>query len=613
MKINTEKLPFRIITALCFAGGCTMLYTRGNPLVMRIACAAILLVAAFAIGELYVHRQGRFEQPIEKSINHCALVFGILFALATVAGHAVFQDNTLHEMIASPKAVARTLAALFGMSVVTMQACALIWGFLEEGDDANKAGKRSLSSRTVFFISWALLFVAWIPTLLAFWPGTFAYDMPRQASYIFTGEYSSHHPPLHTWIIGLCLKAEGFMGLRGITIYELVQMLVISASLASLVAFLHARRMPRALLIASVIFFACPLTSIMTLCPTKDVFFAAFFIPLLIQLCRVIASPEQRITHIPTLVSIALLALACCLFRNNFVYAFAIAVIPCIVALPKRKYVSIALIAPIALTLIISGPVYGALGIAKGANREAINLPINQVACVLAHERDTLSQSQIDELGAFFDVDKAAKKFNPRFADPAKNLFTTDDNNTAKFLELWAVIGLAHPTSYLNTALSQNLPYWYLGAPPVDSYSKRVFLETNNRESEYYQVELDSKIPAYYDFLNGLATFETLDKIPFARMVFSLAMPLWVMLFGALSLVGRNKEKWSRSLVFLVPLAFLLTFFAGPVSNMRYVIPLFLASPLFLCAIVFPNRLFAGTRSDTESQAAHGRHAATHS
>jgi len=609
VRLSTEKLPLRIVASLCFAGGCTMLYTRGTPLAARIVCAVVLLVAAFAIGELYVRKQDTLDKETRRTINRCALVFGILFALAAVAGHAVYKDNTLNEIIASPKAIARTLISLFGTSVVVMQACSLIWGFLEEHDNADKAGKRSLSSRTVFFISWAFLFVAWIPTLLAFWPGTFSYDMPRQASYIFTGEYTSHHPPLHTWIIGLCLNAEGFMGLRGITIYELVQMLVISASLASLIAFLHARRMPRALVIASAILFACPLTSIMTLCPTKDVFFAAFFIPLLIQLCRVIANPEQRIAHIPTLVSISLLALACCLFRNNFVYAFVIAVIPCIAALPKRKLVSAALITPIALTLIITGPVYNALGIAKGANREAINLPINQVACVLANERDTLSQDQINALSAFFDVDKAAKKFNPRFADPAKNLFTTDDSNTAKFLELWAAIGLAHPTSYLNTALSQNLPYWYLGAPPVDSYSKRVFLETNNRESEYYQVTLDSKIPAYCDFLNGLATFETLDKIPFVRVAFSLAMPLWIMFFGALSLIGRSKKEWSRSLVFLVPLAFLLTFFAGPVSNMRYVIPLFLASPLFLCAIVFPNRLFASEK-DGESHPAHGRHVA---
>ena len=587
-----------------------MLYARGTSLAARIACTAVLLVTAFVIGELCVRRQDALDEETRRTINRCALIFGILFALAAVAGHAVYKDNTLHEMIASPKAVFRTLASLFGIAMVTTQASSLIWGFLEEHDGAKAAGKRALSSRTVFFLSWAMLFVAWIPTLLAFWPGMFSYDMGKQSSYVFTGEYTSHHPPLHTWIVGVCLKAEGFMGLRGITIYELVQMLVISASLASLVAFVHARKMPRWLVIASVVFFACPLTSIMALCPTKDIFFAALFIPLLIQLSRVIAQPEQRLTHIPTLVSLALLALGCCLLRNNFVYAFVVAAVLCIVALPKRKFVSVALITPIALTLVISGPVYGALGIVKGFGREAICLPINQVAGVLANDRDSLSQEQIDELSTFINVDKAAENYNPRFADPTKDLFTTDDSRNATFLKLWASIGLSHPKSYLYTALSQNLPYWYLGASPVDSYSQRIYLETDDYDAEYYQVENASKLPAYYDFLRGLATFETLEKIPFARFILSLAMPLWVMAFGALSLIGRNEKQWSRALVFLVPLTFLLTFFAGPVSNMRYIIPFFFASPLFLCAIVFPNRLFADKKDSRDHRPAHGKHAA---
>lgn len=611
VRISTEKLPLRIVVSLCFAGGCTMLYTRGYPLAARIVCAVVLLVAAFAIGELYVRRQGRFEQSPEKSINRCALVFGILFALAAVAGHAVFQDNTLHEMIASPKAVARTLATLFGIAIVTAEASALIWQFLEEHDTvASHATKRVLSTRTVYFVAWAIIFTSWIPTLLAFWPGMFSYDMPKQSTYVFTNAYTSHHPPLHTWIVGLCLHAEGFLGLRGITIYELLQMLVISASLASLVAFIRARKMPRWLVVASVVFFVCPLTSMMCLCPTKDVFFAACFIPLLIQLCRVVQDPEARLAHIPTLASIALLALGCCLFRNNFVYALVIIAILCVVVLPKRATTCAAFAVPIVATLIISGPIYSALGIAPGHAREALVLPIHQVARVLAYEGDTLTSDQIDDLNYFFDANEAGEIYNPRFGDPTKDIYTTDDSRNAEFIKLWAKIGLTHPVSYLYSALSINLPYWYLGAPPVDSYSQRIYLEVDDYPAKYYQVEPNSKLPAYYDFLYGLSTFETLEKIPGARFALSLAMPLWILLFGICSLCGRNRSQWRRALALMVPLLFLLTFFAGPVSNMRYVFPFFFASPLFFCVIAFPNRLFAGTQDDTESQPAHGRHAA---
>lgn len=161
--------------------------------------------------------------------------------------------------------------------------------------------------------------------------------------------------------------------------------------------------------------------------------------------------------------------------------------------------------------------------------------------------------------------------------------------------------------SYLYSALSLNLPYWYLGAPPVDSYSQRIYLEVDDYPADYYQVEPNSKLPAYYDFLYGLSTFETLEKIPGARFALSLAMPLWILLFGICSLFGRNRREWRRALVLLAPLAFLLTFFAGPVSNMRYIFPFFFASPLFLCAIIFPNRLFGDGQKAHATRGKHGR------
>ncbi len=594
MKIHVNKILSSVPAALCFSVGCTRVFTRDYSIATQVVCAIVFFAIAVAIAWLHQRANGTATLEKNRFLDRVALVFGAFFAIGIVAGHAVYVDNTLHEMIVTPLAIIRSIVAVFGITVFSANATALAWAFVERRADERPAGSsRHVSARTVFAIAWAVIFASWIPTLLAFWPGVFSYDMPAQAAWALSGIYSSHHPPIHTWIVGLCLNAEGFLGLRGITIYELLQTVILSASLAVLIGFLHERRAPRWLLVASVAFFACPLTSVMAICPTKDNFFAAFFIVLLIQLCRFVSRQSQS-AHVPTLVSISVLALACCLFRNNFVYALAVVAALALAAFPGRRTVVVALAIPVAMAFVISGPVYRAMGIHEGSMRELLPLPINQISRVLANERDTLSDDDIANINVYFDADAAAEKYNPRFADPTKDLFTAEKVSLADFIRLWANIGMRHPNGYLYAALSLNLPYWYLGAPPVDCYAQRDYLEVDNfpDPNAAYYVELSSKLPAYHDFLYGLATFETLEAIPLARVLFSLATPLWILLFCMCSLIARNPRKWNRTFIYLLSLAFLLTFFLGPVSNMRYLIPLYLAMPLYLYAFAFPERLF---------------------
>lgn len=57
------------------------------------------------------------------------------------------------------------------------------------------------------WVDWLILMVGWLPVLLAYYPGIFAYDASNQVTQVLTGSYSTHHPLLHTLLLG-----GGFFG-----------------------------------------------------------------------------------------------------------------------------------------------------------------------------------------------------------------------------------------------------------------------------------------------------------------------------------------------------------------------------------------------------------------
>ncbi len=78
---------------------------------------------------------------------------------------------------------------------------------------------------------WGLMFLAWIPGLLAAWPGVFVVDNVFQMKWYLEGTISAHHPILHTYLLGGCLKlGKQILGSyeAGVALLAVLQMLFLS-------------------------------------------------------------------------------------------------------------------------------------------------------------------------------------------------------------------------------------------------------------------------------------------------------------------------------------------------------------------------------------------------
>lgn len=88
--------------------------------------------------------------------------------------------------------------ALLTAALLVWPIAALLSVLLERGYT------RSMRQEKRFRTGWAFLFIlaCYVPMFGVAFPGSFAYDVPYQLRQVVTGAYSTHHPLLHTLLLG---------------------------------------------------------------------------------------------------------------------------------------------------------------------------------------------------------------------------------------------------------------------------------------------------------------------------------------------------------------------------------------------------------------------------
>ncbi len=225
---------------------------------------------------------------------------------------------------------------------------------------------------------------------------------------------------------------------------------------------------------------------------------------------------------------------------------------------------------------------------------------------VVSKYEATLPQEDIAAIDIYLPVNQLADRYNPRFADSTKETFHTDafDEDAFSFIKIWFKLFAQYPMEYVESFLNLNLPYWYADACSYDSYSERKYIETTTLTDfslSGYEYKADSKIPKLYSIYQALTNFMTYKNIPIVSNLFSIGTPIWILLLGTFFLKIRKRT----SLILpLLPAVFLwFTFLLGPVSNFRYMFPIFVLYPMYLAAILQPNR-FVSTASVSNRQEA---------
>ena len=429
----------------------------------------------------------------------------------------------------------------------------------------------------------AVIFLFWVPVLLAYWPGMLNYDFAGEFAQSRQG-YSAIHPLLHSVFQNGILRLFERDGnyTTGLLVLSLLQMVLFALSLGRVCAFVRARAGSGAALLLCLLFSLHPIFSVLSCSMTKDTLFAAALITLSLDLWELL---EGRRLSPALLVRILLCAVAVALLRTNGpVSLIPLLLACCIAARGSRKLLVLLSLGCCAAAVLVQFALQTVLSPAPFPGFQFYSLPAQQL--VRANAEGTLTEEESEALRGWY-TDEAGLVVHPHLADAAKGYLDRSrlESEGAAFLDLWRTAAVHSAKPYCEAFLELNIGSWY----PDDKSHASIYPDVSWNDKGYLQTqELDIEgfdtttlLPQVQAFYEQVCRRNAYQKVPVLSLLFSPAVPFWLLLFGCMVLASRGHRR------FTAPAAGALALWAGylfgPCTLPRYLLPLFALAPAVLC------------------------------
>ena len=589
-KLPWNRFCFLILLSLSGAiGMCYCINIPGDSLAYSNSIWSFLLWIVL----LYLLRRitagGRWEQ-VRQYLNP-GFFFGWIFAGAMAAGRLLdntgginFADWRLYMAVT---AVAVTAAPFLSWGLTKLTALESRKGNQQEPADRKK----------VFFLTWGILLLAYIPTFLASFPGFFTYDAEWTVYAVFTEKYSAHMPVVYElllgWLLRLVFHLTGSYN-AGIALYVAAQMLVLSSCFAYMLSFLRSAGVRRWICWLGTAFLAlCPTVSMFVCCSTKEGYFAGgvvLFTTLLLEAAREKEQFWQSRRKKGCFFGAMLLIL---FFRKDGIYAL----IPFLIcfAVIYRAYWKKWLITVMGAVLLFFAVTEGCMWtfhFKKGPLGEMLCVPMQQLARVHKYDRESFSDEDLEILYSLIP-EVILDQYAPKLADDVKLNFLEDNfkADPGKYISLWFRTGVTHFGTYVNAFLMNTYGYWYPDTIPDGYRGKNAGDgETVYGDSSYFAFTTEDPgvrrhfLPVLENFYKRISLEIYQQRVPVISMLFSIGFWHWMYLSAAVALLVR---KYRRQAFALLPMGLLyLIILLGPIVLVRYVLYLFFGAPLALALLV---------------------------
>lgn len=457
-----------------------------------------------------------------------------------------------------------------------------------------------LRKRTVFIIVWMLIFICWMPTLAASYPGIYGYDSIYQLNYYISGNISLHHPLIHTYLLGFLVHTVGkILGSyeAGMFCYSVFQSAALSGVFSYIYTYYLRKRMSVSLRIVCLIFYALFWTNpIMAFSATKDTLFAAFMALAFTQLL-LLCEDVSKIKSKRFCISLILVFLMLSSFRNQGIYIIFLTGIIAYIIFKKFRKQTVLLFGT-SLILIYSYsnfvcPALGGIKPEKGV-KEMLSVPCMQLSRAMIESGDRLSEEEKKLIKEYMPRYDVYEKY-PAISDTIKNTFDTKKfkDNPFEFFRLWASVGEKCPASYIDAFTRLTVGIYYPDMNYRDSAAYHPYFEYYVTGREVYAdpdkyLLLKQSPKSGFEWLDSfyydMAYSNSYQNIPLLSLLFSSAIPVWfVILYIAIVIYRKEYVK-------LVPASLLAgltgTLLLGPVVLYRYMYPITICVPMLTASLL---------------------------
>ena len=595
----------------------TVTYCSGSFALFPSVLACVAIIASLVFFEKPGCRDFAFPSRVGRV---CCLVGSLVFSFVLVLGAHIrvaipVIAGGVNENYIEPYSVL-DVVAFFVMTALVFwilstlvqlschgRRCAFVKKFLRTcgGDTLVPVSVLSVALRAL------VIFLLYLPFFMRYCPGLFFGDtFSSYAQIMGWNSLSNHHPVAFTLMMGVCIKIAGLFGLgpsAGVALLTALQMACVASTFGYLALWVTSRLGVSSrwswLLVA--LFGLSRYCALYSVALWKDPLFSCCLVLMVTMLADSVMERGLRV-GLPRLIVFGLLALGVMLLRNNGLYICAALFVILAVIAALGRFGGIApmdstsrLVVPpgiaLAACLVITGPVYSAMGVVPSEEVESVGIPLAQMARVAALDGD-MSESDRSYMNELLPIDRYKDVYRPSFIDPLKwNEDFNSEHLKDGFWTHWVSMLSCNPLTYFEAWELQTFGFW---APNVKGADD---LPENFLMGAPYNLAADGGASAGVAFRNLLAPFgDGVDKV-FGMSAWSLsgAVILWMIAFSAVLLVSCGRAKFVLPLLPFLMLYGTL-FIASPIWYWpRYIVAAQFGLPVVFVVLV--RGLLSGKRS----------------
>lgn len=284
----------------------------------------------------------------------------------------------------------------------------------------------------------------------------------------------------------------GFGSTAGCALYTLLQMLLMSVGLGYIFAWLVARLNAKGGVVLAFLYGLSPYVATFSIALWKDPLFstalAVLTVLLLELLLRISLQKAGDVIRCkPLLVWIAIMSVATCLLRSNGIFVIGLTALTLLVVAVvwgcRKRHAwrgllggGAVMLCTALVCLVITGPLYSALGVQKASSAEGFGVPLNQMARVMALE-GSASESDKEYMNALISGKSYLDNYHPTCTDRLKwDEGFRNELLEEGFWEHWLSMFAKNPITYLEAWELQTCGFWMPNIPKsfeIDSWNIR--------------------------------------------------------------------------------------------------------------------------------------------
>lgn len=608
--MKLRKLHFILLPVIATILFYCNAYIHGSRIGNSIILSLIVYAICFPIILLYVDK---FKVTLERGEKIVSAVFSFIISQFLTFGASLSLTNTFSLCLGSTVSVIfyiiQSLIYFYLSYFLTTRI--VYWLQNTNINDEHQQHRDQLNFKKWFI----MIFGIKVLCVVFLYPCIFDFDGALGLrTYLDPVEVkSNHHPFLMQMIHGFFFNVGTFWGDASIgfailaVLFDVISTLILLYGLYLLVEFGVKTRWVR--LVGYFIAFA-PFYLFISHFPTKDGFFAMFFLGYFLTLLEIIVTKTSCIRSVRFLVLHAIFALLVCLTRHQGVYIILAQSI-CLM-MYYRKYIWRFLVAivPVFLLLNIFNNLYLPYkDVQPGSKAEIFGTLFQQTAYCLKLYPNDVTPSEKEAISEILPIERIVEVYTPNITDPVKGCYgkvydnplladslskdkglmhfkknvniEDEGKKLMKYFAAWFTMGLRHPLTYIEAMTAVNHGYFYnKGQMLCILATDWPHSRATTPEFAFYQNKKTM------DFVNTLFGYAV--NIPIINWVFSIPYYIWFIILFLLLIVYR---KDMQGLVLMVPL--ILSFailLICPVTDARYMYPILVTLPFNLIYILKTNR-----------------------